>query len=83
MGFAAETDDVMKEARRKLAAKGLDLIVANDVSRPDSGFEVDTNKVALLAAEGDEEDLPLMSKDNVARRIVEWIEVAFGRKCGA
>jgi phosphopantothenoylcysteine decarboxylase/phosphopantothenate--cysteine ligase len=73
VGFAAETRDVLAEARRKLAEKGLDLIVANDVSRPDSGFDVDTNQVTLLSADGQCQELPLLSKDAVAERIIKWI----------
>lgn len=74
VGFAAETENMISEARRKLLEKGLDLIVANDVTRPDSGFEVDTNKVTLLTPEGVVEELQVMSKDKVAEKIVEWIE---------
>jgi phosphopantothenoylcysteine decarboxylase/phosphopantothenate--cysteine ligase len=76
VGFAAETGDPRAEGRRKLAAKGLDLLVANDVSQPDAGFAVDTNRVTLLAADGTEETLPLLSKREVADRIVAWIERA-------
>ena len=72
VGFAAETGDPLPEARRKLTAKGLDLIVANDVSRRDSGFAVDTNRVTLIAADGTCRALPLLPKDDVARAIVEW-----------
>lgn len=72
VGFAAETGDPLPEARRKLAAKGLDLIVANDVSRSDSGFAVDTNRVTLLGADGTCTALPLMPKSDVAREIVRW-----------
>ena len=50
------------------------MIVANNVSEPGSGFEVDTNRATLISADGRLEALPLMSKDNVADRIVEWIE---------
>jgi phosphopantothenoylcysteine decarboxylase/phosphopantothenate--cysteine ligase len=74
VGFAAETDDLRAEARRKLAEKGLDLVVANDVTRSDAGFEVDTNEAVLFAADGGEEALPLMSKDALGQRIVEWLE---------
>jgi phosphopantothenoylcysteine decarboxylase/phosphopantothenate--cysteine ligase len=73
VGFAAETENLLAEAQRKLAAKGLDLIVANDVSRPDAGFEVDTNAVTFVSAEGVAE-LPLMSKREVAERLVLWLE---------
>jgi phosphopantothenoylcysteine decarboxylase/phosphopantothenate--cysteine ligase len=69
VGFAAETRDVITYARSKLAAKHLDLLVANDVSRPDSGFGADTNKVYICHADGTMEDLPLMSKSSVAAAI--------------
>ncbi len=69
VGFAAETSDLAAYARAKLVAKHLDLLVANDVSRPDSGFGSDTNKVLLFHANGEMEDLPLLSKAEVAARI--------------
>jgi phosphopantothenoylcysteine decarboxylase/phosphopantothenate--cysteine ligase len=73
IGFAAETHDLIQEASRKLKEKNLDLIVANDVNRPDSGFAVDTNEVTLVA--GDEEPvlLPLLTKDEVADKILDWL----------
>lgn len=74
VGFAAETDSLESEAGRKLQEKGLDLIVANDVSRSDAGFDVETNQVLLLAADGSREQLPLLPKRQVAARIVEWVE---------
>ena len=77
VGFAAETGDPVREAERKLRTKGLDLIDANDVSRPDSGFAVDTNKVTFLSLANDSLerlDLPLLTKDEVAERLVEWLE---------
>jgi phosphopantothenoylcysteine decarboxylase/phosphopantothenate--cysteine ligase len=74
VGFAAETGDPVPEARRKLRAKGLDLIVANDVTQPGAGFEVDTNRVTLISADGATEPLPLLPKAAVAERIVAWIE---------
>lgn len=74
VGFAAETERVVEEASRKLREKGLDLVVANDVSARDAGFEVDTNRVTLVSRDGSREALPLMSKRDVAVRIVEWIE---------
>ena len=77
---------MLAEAARKLSEKGLDLIVANDVSRPDSGFEVDTNKVTLLVKNGTRVALPVMSKCRVARRIIRWIEAEAesrpGKRCG-
>lgn len=70
IGFAAETGDLIDNARKKLAAKNLDLIVANDVTTQDAGFGVDTNKVTLLFKDGRIEDLALMSKQEVAARVV-------------
>lgn len=75
-GFAAETGDPLPEARRKLAEKGLDLIVANDVSRPDAGFAAETNRVTLLAPGAEPLALPLMSKREAAGRIVAFISAA-------
>jgi len=74
VGFAAETGDPLAEAQRKLTSKGLDLIVANDVSRPDAGFEVDTNLVTFLTASEPPRALPLQSKLDVGRAIVAWLE---------
>jgi len=74
IGFAAETDDLEQEASRKLKSKGLDLIVANDVGRSDSGFEVENNRVVMIPASGPRRRLPLMSKDAVAERIMDWID---------
>jgi phosphopantothenoylcysteine decarboxylase/phosphopantothenate--cysteine ligase len=73
IGFAAETQDLLKNARAKLKKKRLDLLVANDVSAPDSGFAVDTNQVTLIDRDGHEQTLPLMSKEEVAGRV--WEEV--------
>ena len=70
IGFAAETEHVIENARKKLAAKGADLIVANDVSAADSGFDVETNRIALVASDGVIE-LPLMSKREAADRIID------------
>lgn len=70
IGFAAETDDVIRHAQEKLASKGCDAIVANDVTRPDSGFGSDTNKVWWVDGRGVEE-LPVASKLAVAREIVD------------
>jgi phosphopantothenoylcysteine decarboxylase / phosphopantothenate---cysteine ligase len=74
VGFAAETENLEKEAIRKLQEKGLDLIVANDVSAADAGFEVDNNRVILFGRGGACEALPLMPKKKVAARILDWIE---------
>jgi phosphopantothenoylcysteine decarboxylase/phosphopantothenate--cysteine ligase len=70
VGFAAETDDVVENARRKLRSKNLDLIIANDVGAPGTGFEHDTNQVTILGSDGSEEKLPLTSKREVARAVV-------------
>ena len=72
VGFAAETNDVLSHARGKLERKRLDMIVANDVTRPGAGFDVDTNIVTLLTQDGCQE-LPVMSKDAVADRILDRV----------
>lgn len=69
VGFAAETHDVLEHAQAKMSAKRLDLLIANDVSRSDSGFGTDTNKVYLFHANGNMEDLPVMPKTDVAAAI--------------
>jgi phosphopantothenoylcysteine decarboxylase/phosphopantothenate--cysteine ligase len=70
VGFAAETDDLVASARRKLESKRVDLIVANDVLQPGAGFEVDTNVVTLVGRDGDEA-LPLQPKSAVAAAILD------------
>lgn len=72
VGFAAETEDLVPNAKRKLEDKGLDLIVANDISAPDSGFAVDTNKVVLIDRYS-EEQLPLLPKSEVAHKILDRV----------
>ena len=74
VGFAAETNDVIAEARRKCREKNLDMIVANDVTEKGSGFGVDTNRVTFVRKDGSVERLPLMTKLAVARRIVRECE---------
>ncbi|HLE69431.1 MAG TPA: bifunctional phosphopantothenoylcysteine decarboxylase/phosphopantothenate--cysteine ligase CoaBC [Vicinamibacteria bacterium] len=73
VGFAAETESLEGNAREKLAKKKLDLIVANDVSRPSSGFEVDTNEATFFRADGGVRKLPLMSKLALADEILDEI----------
>ncbi len=73
VGFAAETNDVRKHAIKKIAAKRADLLVVNDVSRADIGFEVDTNEVAVLDANGEWTDIPPGTKDAVARAILDIV----------
>ena len=74
VGFAAETNDVIAEARRKCREKNLDMIVANDVTEKGAGFGVDTNRVTFVRKDGSVERLPLMTKLAVARRIVRECE---------
>ncbi len=73
VAFAAETHDLVANARHKLMAKGVDLIAANDVTDPDSGFGTETNRVVLIDREGNEEQLPLISKYDVAWRILDRV----------
>ena len=73
VGFAAQTGDPVPGARRKLQTKGVDLIVANDVSAPGAGFDVDTNEVTLVSREATEH-LPLMPKARVAAALLDRIE---------
>ena len=70
IGFAAETENLIENAKKKLKEKGADLIVANDVSASDAGFDVDTNRITLVSSEGVDE-LPLMSKSDAAARIID------------
>jgi len=71
VGFAAETEDLIANAEKKLKAKNLDMIVANDVSRKDAGFETDTNRVKFIYRDGHVDDSPLMSKDKVADLVLD------------
>jgi phosphopantothenoylcysteine decarboxylase/phosphopantothenate--cysteine ligase len=73
VGFAAETEDLLANALAKLKAKNLDLILVNDVSAPQSGFGVDTNQVTLLDRWGDVLPWPLLSKEEVADRLMVWV----------
>lgn len=74
VGFAAQTGDPVDAARRKLVAKNADLIVANDVTAPGAGFDVDTNIVTLVARDGAGQALPRQSKRDVARHILDRVE---------
>ena len=74
VGFALETADAVENGRRKLEGKGLDLLVVNDATEPGAGFEVDTNRVVLLAPGVPDEALPLMPKSEVADRILDRVE---------
>jgi phosphopantothenoylcysteine decarboxylase/phosphopantothenate--cysteine ligase len=69
VGFAAETENLVTYGQEKLVKKHLDLLVANDITRSDSGFGTDTNKVLIFYADGTMEDLPVMPKTGVAAAI--------------
>jgi len=73
IGFAAETHDVVERARAKRKRKGIDVIVANDVSRQDAGFDVESNAVTIITDDG-EEPLPLQSKASVAAALADRLE---------
>ena len=73
VGFAAETEDLAKNGRAKLKAKNLDLIVVNPVGGPDSGFDSDTNRASIIDASGAVQDLPLMSKSEMAGAILDRV----------
>lgn len=74
VGFALETDDLRENAKKKLAAKGLDLIVANSAREPGAGFGYDTNRVTLISPSDEPEELPLQSKHAVADAILDRVE---------
>ncbi|QXE91593.1 bifunctional phosphopantothenoylcysteine decarboxylase/phosphopantothenate--cysteine ligase CoaBC [Geomonas subterranea] len=82
VGFAAETQDLLRNAGAKLKAKNLDLVVANDVSQEGAGFNVDTNIAKLLFSDGRVEDLPIMGKEELAGVILENVETLRGEKRG-
>jgi phosphopantothenoylcysteine decarboxylase/phosphopantothenate--cysteine ligase len=73
VGFAAETHDALARGRRKLTRKGVDLLVVNDVSAPDTGFDHDTNAVVILDADGNSQEIPLTSKDAVANAVLDRV----------
>ena len=78
VGFAAESQKLIKNAQSKLEKKGLDLIVANDITAVDAGFAVDTNRVTLLDRDGGSEELPLMTKTAVAEEVLERVVELLG-----
>ena len=80
VGFAAETENLIENAEKKLRSKKTDLFVANDVSQPGAGFEVDTNIVTILSRRGKRKDLPLMPKDEVANIILNQIAKMMRRR---
>ena len=78
VGFAAETTDLIANAQAKMRKKNLDMIVVNDVTAPDAGFGVDTNRVTILTRDGAVTPLPLMSKEDVAYNILHRIRGLLG-----
>jgi phosphopantothenoylcysteine decarboxylase/phosphopantothenate--cysteine ligase len=80
IGFAAETENLLENAKKKLNEKRLGFICANDVTAADSGFGTDTNKVTLLYSDGKTEDLPLMTKREVADVILDRVVAILGNK---
>jgi phosphopantothenoylcysteine decarboxylase/phosphopantothenate--cysteine ligase len=73
VGFAAESEDLVKNATAKLKRKSLHLIVANDITEAHSGFGTDTNKVTFIDSQGKIEALPLMPKSEVARKVLDKV----------
>jgi phosphopantothenoylcysteine decarboxylase/phosphopantothenate--cysteine ligase len=73
VGFAAETDNVLENARKKLAKKGCDLLVVNDVSAEATGFEHDTNEVVIIESNGNEMSIPMSSKRTIAGAILDSV----------
>ena len=80
VGFAAESHDVVAAARRKIERKGCDLLVANDISRSDAGFNVDTNAVLFVSPGGEVEESALLSKDEIAAQILDRVEKLRGER---
>ncbi len=79
VGFAAETERVREHAAAKLTAKRLDLVVANDVTEPGAGFEVDTNRIVLLDSDGTTQELPLLPKLVIADRLLDQVHTHLDR----
>jgi phosphopantothenoylcysteine decarboxylase/phosphopantothenate--cysteine ligase len=82
VGFAAETGS-LDRAADKLRRKGVDLLVANDVAEPGSGFGTDTNRVTILDADGGRDELPLLTKREVADRLLDRVVRALDERDGA
>ena len=82
VGFAAETERVQEHAAAKLAVKRVDLMVANDVSAPDAGFEVDTNRAVLLDAAGGVAETPLLTKADLAGVVLDRVAALVDQRLG-
>jgi len=80
VGFAAETEEVIANARKKLAEKNLDLIIANDVAQPGAGFGHDTNQIKILYPTGEMKELPLMSKEEASMAILDEVARLIGKR---
>ena len=80
VGFAAESENMVANAKRKLIEKKLGLIIANDITRADSGFDADTNQVTIIDKNGKIDELPLMSKREVADRILDRVAGMIGQQ---
>jgi phosphopantothenoylcysteine decarboxylase/phosphopantothenate--cysteine ligase len=76
LGFALETEDALENGRAKLDSKGLQMIAINDATEPGAGFDVETNRVTLVGADGTVEELPLLPKRDVADRLLDRVEAA-------
>ncbi|MEE3326970.1 MAG: bifunctional phosphopantothenoylcysteine decarboxylase/phosphopantothenate--cysteine ligase CoaBC [Myxococcota bacterium] len=82
VGFAAESQNVVEAAREKIRRKGCDLLVANDISRSDAGFDVDTNAVLLVTPDGEVEETALLSKREIAGQVLDRVEKIMGERIG-
>jgi phosphopantothenoylcysteine decarboxylase / phosphopantothenate---cysteine ligase len=79
VGFAAESENIIANAKKKLEQKNLDMVVANDITAPDSGFDVDTNRVVIIDKKGKAEELPLMSKREVSEKVLDRVKGMMGK----
>jgi len=80
VGFALETSSLIARARRKMAAKGFDMIVANRADQEDGGFESRTNQVVILQRDSQPQEMPLMRKAVLADKILDLVEEELGRR---
>jgi phosphopantothenoylcysteine decarboxylase/phosphopantothenate--cysteine ligase len=80
VGFAAESSNLVENAREKLKQKGLALIVANDITASDSGFGTDTNRVTIIDHKGKADRLPLLSKREVADKVLDRVATLLTKK---
>jgi phosphopantothenoylcysteine decarboxylase/phosphopantothenate--cysteine ligase len=83
IGFAAETEDLVTHAKKKMQEKNLDLIVVNDVTQPGAGFGSDTNQVKILYPTGQVRDLPLTTKEEISRLILDDVVGLLRKKEGS